>query len=104
MSSWSPAAPRRSFSTEYSGGVSDIRCGDFNGDAKPDLLVGHNFATYLTFLAGTVEASFEPGVLFSAAADRLYAVQDLNTDGRPDLIIPNYFGKSVSVLLSAGAK
>jgi hypothetical protein len=87
-----------------SGGVSDIRCGDFNGDGKPDLLVGHNFATYLTFLAGTGEASFEPGVLFSAAADRLYAVQDLNTDGRPDLIIPNYFGKSVSVLLSAGAK
>ncbi len=70
---------------------------DFNGDGRPDLVVGSSvllgngdgtFGTPLSFLAG----GGGPGV----------AAGDFNGDGRPDLAVANEGSNDVSVLLGNG--
>jgi hypothetical protein len=80
---------------------------DLNGDGKPDLLItnyGDNTASVLlnTTTPGASTPSFAAQQTFATGSGPTFpAVGDLNGDGRPDVIVPNFLSNTVSVLLNA---
>ena len=91
---------------------------DVNGDGKPDIVVGScapNPSTcgsadgVVSILLGNGDGTFQSARTFDAGAPHSAAVSvaDLNGDGKPDVIVANYFGESngdgtVAVLLGNG--
>ena len=67
---------------------------DFNGDGKPDLVVGGSV------LIGNGDGTFAPPVTYSAGAAAAVAVGDFNGDGYMDIATAS--ADSVSVLLGNG--
>jgi hypothetical protein len=80
--------------------------GDFNGDGKPDLAVANKTDnTVSVFLnttpTGTSTVSFAAPQTFAVGnAPVSVATADLNGDGKPDLVVANMNGASVSVLVN----
>ncbi|MFC5490815.1 beta strand repeat-containing protein [Dokdonella soli] len=83
-----------------------ITAADVNGDGKPDLIVANYNGNTVSVLLNTTT----PGAIPSFAAHQDFAtgggrasvtVADVNGDGKPDLIVANYSGNTVSVLLNA---
>ncbi len=77
------------------------KCGDIDGDGKPDLVL-----TYITDNSvgifkntGTPGAiSFASGVNFATGINPFSAaIADMNGDGKPELVVANYNGNSVSI-------
>jgi FG-GAP-like repeat/FG-GAP repeat len=66
---------------------------DVNGDGRPDLVVtnGENFSVLLnTTPPGAATLSFAPQQVFEAGrGPRLPVLEDINGDGRPDLVLAN---------------
>ena len=103
-------AATSSFSTyrTYSAGIGpiSIAAADLNGDDKPDLIVvNHNSNNVSVFLNTTPRGAATPTFavpLNFATGDNPQAIitADINNDGKPDLIVANWNGKSVSVLLN----
>jgi FG-GAP-like repeat/Calx-beta domain/Domain of unknown function (DUF4214)/FG-GAP repeat len=108
-------APTVSFAPEQSIVLNNypasILPADINGDGKPDLvLAADNYAMVSVLLnttaPGAAEASFPPPQTFATgnvseySSSRQTAVADINGDGKPDLIVPNYDDNTVSVLLN----
>src|SRR5204862_21398 len=79
-----------------------VAVADANGDgrAAPVFAASAVFSGGVTVLLGNGDGSFTP--LHSFATDtspRSVAVADVNGDGKPDVIVANYAGSSVGVLL-----
>ncbi len=87
-----------------------------NGDAKPDLVVtnwcGENFLSQqLDVLLGNGDGTFQPAVSYSSGGEvpESVVVADINGDGKPDLLVANWWQSfqhtqngSVGVLLGNG--
>ena len=81
---------------------------DVNGDSKPDLLVPNygssNVGVLLNATApGAAMVSFAAQLTYpTGSSPTSVAVADVNGDRRPDLIVANYGGNTVGVLLNTG--
>jgi FG-GAP-like repeat/FG-GAP repeat len=77
-----------------------VAAGDLNGDAKLDLAVADNRSPStigtggVTVLLGNGDGSFQaPSVLFKIVSlPTSIAIGELNTDGKPDLVVSSYIG------------
>jgi hypothetical protein len=76
--------------------------GDVDGDGRKDLVVanaGSNTVSVFRNLSTVGTVSFAPRVDFPTGSNpRGLAIQDLDEDGRPEIVITNYASKSLSVL------
>jgi hypothetical protein len=83
--------------------------GDFNGDGRPDLVIGNASSNTLSVLlnttaAGAATPSFAAAQNFATALEpESVAVGDLNADGRPDIAVANAGSANVGVLLNTTA-
>ena len=87
--------------TYDSGGKDDtsVAAADVDGDGKPDLLVAHgcdasgNCGSTVSVLLGKGDGTFQPAVAYNSGGvgggASSVAVEDVNQDGRPDLLIAN---------------
>ncbi|MHB8474627.1 MAG: FG-GAP repeat domain-containing protein, partial [Gammaproteobacteria bacterium] len=82
---------------------------DVNGDGRPDLIVPNSSAKTVSVLLnttppGAVTPTFAAQQAFSTGnGPQSVGIADVNGDGRPDLIVPNNGGNTVSVLLNTTA-
>jgi hypothetical protein len=83
---------------------SSVMAADFNGDGRADLAVANFNSNNMSLLVGNGDGTF------AAASDSPIAVGtgpdavsfgDINRDGKPDVIVSNSAGNSLSVLLNA---
>jgi uncharacterized protein YjdB len=90
-------------------GPQDVAIGDEDGDGKPDMVVSNS-----SFGSGSISVfrntgssgtvSFAAKVDFTTSSDALYtAVGDVNGDGKPDIVVTDYFTNSVSVFRNTGS-
>jgi hypothetical protein len=67
-----------------------LRISDFDGDGNPDL----SFCTdsQVGVLLGNGDGTFQSPIFTTTGTDRLftYAVADINSDGKPDLLVSQY--------------
>src|SRR5208337_1359854 len=83
-----------------------VTAADVNGDGKPDLIVGNYYGNTVsvllnTTLPGATTPSFATQRTFATGSVLLsVTTADVNGDGRPDLIVANAGGNTVSVLLN----
>lgn len=89
--------------TYASGGLYSysVAVGDVNGDGKPDLVMANQFGPTgdghdraVGVLLGHGDGTFQPAAIFGSGANwpSSVAVEDLNGDGKPDLVVANIFG------------
>jgi hypothetical protein len=88
----------------YSGRVA---VADVNGDGKPDLVVttfnNGSSAGQVAVLLGNGNGTFQAPSDFNVGHNPLgVAIADVNGDGKPDLVVANYFSNTISVLLGNG--
>lgn len=108
--------PPAYYSTANSGAES-VAIADVNGDGKPDLIVASQGCTTcgdgsVSVLLGKGDGTFQPFVQYDAGGvfTIAVAVADVNHDGKPDLVVTNYYGEcptgncdgTVAVLLGNG--
>jgi hypothetical protein len=85
-----------------------ITTADVNGDGKLDLLflntIFSNGTSQLTVMLGNGDGTFQPSVSYGSfdnySSD--LAVGDFNRDRQPDVVVADYFGSAVDVLLNTG--
>ena len=88
---------------------------DVNGDGKPDLVVADECSDHPTCNSGAVgvllgngDGTFQAAVIYPSGGIASFsgatsvAVADVNGDGRPDVLVGNYFSGTVGVLLGNG--
>ena len=82
---------------------------DLNGDGKPDLIVVNLNSNTMSVLLnttapGAATPSFAPQTTFATGSGpKSVTAADVNGDGKPDLIVTNYYSNTVSVLLNTTA-
>jgi hypothetical protein len=113
LDSTAPGAITPSFATQltFATGSSpfSVTAADVNGDGKPDLIVaniGDNTVSVLlnTTATGATTPSFASQQTFATGNEPIsVTAADVNGDGRPDLIVADGNGATVSVLLNTTA-
>jgi hypothetical protein len=86
-------------------GPTALAVGDFNGDGKPDLVLGINgyASTSLALLIGNGDGTFQAPRYFTGGAQvQSLAVGDFNGDGKTDLVVTSFGFNPISVLLGNG--
>jgi len=82
----------------------DFQLSDFNGDGNLDVALCTD--TQIVVLLGNGDATFQPPLFVDAGTQGLftYAVGDINSDGKPDLIVSQYpgFSSMIAVFLGNG--
>ncbi|CAF3745768.1 unnamed protein product [Rotaria sp. Silwood1] len=76
--------------------------GDFNNDKLPDIIIGNNNTNYLSIYQGMGNGVFSGlrGYGISSSPDQNFIILgDLNNDNQLDLVVVDYNGNSVKVLL-----
>jgi hypothetical protein len=91
-----------------------VAIADVNGDGKPDLLVGTNYLVChggqcaptgaVGVLLGNGTGTFQSAVIYDSGGRYPYSlvVDDLNGDGKPDLVTANSWSGTAGVLLGNG--
>jgi FG-GAP-like repeat/Bacterial pre-peptidase C-terminal domain len=85
-----------------------VTVADVNGDGKPDVIVSNYADSTMGVMLGEGNATFGPPQIYSTTNGPGFAgpgppvVADVNGDGIPDLIYPNYVGTNVAVRLGEG--
>jgi len=87
---------------------SAVIAADLNGDGKPDLIVANagdnTVSVLLNITAPGAAPSFATQQIFvTGAYPQSVTVADVNGDGKPDLIVANFYSNTVSVLLNTTA-
>jgi gliding motility-associated-like protein len=84
-----------------------IKCGDLNGDGKPDLIATESGTNDKVFImknnsTGTGSFAFSPPLTITLAGKRPKRIEiaDLDLDGKPELIITAQGSNTVSVLVN----
>ncbi len=105
-----PGATTASFATQQTfatgGDPQFVAVGDVNGDGKPDLVVANFTTRTVSVLLNTTTGSpptlsFATQQTFATGVGTFsVALGDVNGDGKPDLVVPNEFDNTVSVLLN----
>jgi hypothetical protein len=73
---------------------------DFNSDGRLDLAT-ISTQGFLQMLLGNGDGTFEMGSISSIGQyPNFFATADLIGNGAPDLVVPNYLGGEVSILLN----
>ncbi|WP_422931760.1 beta strand repeat-containing protein [Singulisphaera sp. PoT] len=98
-------------SIDFSDLISSGDNADFNGDGKPDMVLGISSADAVSVLlnttaAGATTATFAPGVAFDAGSGtstKAVAIGDFNGDGKPDIAVANDTAGTVSILINTTA-
>ena len=84
-----------------------ILSGDVDGDGKPDLVVGNYNDGTISVLRNTSTpgaVSFAPKVILSSFGNPyMFALGDLDGDGKLDLAVPNFARSSVALLRNTSA-
>ncbi len=87
-------------------GIGDVKAADFNGDGKLDLAVlGAKctgcYADSVSILLGNGDGTFQAPVRFDIpfGAFRM-EIADLNSDGKPDILVVNSYSNTLNVLLN----
>jgi hypothetical protein len=84
--------------------ATSIAVGDLDGDGKPDVAVpsaadGTVSVLHNTSTPGTI--NFDAKISYAAGANpKGIAIADMNSDGKPDLLVTNYTAGTVSILLN----
>jgi uncharacterized protein YjdB len=96
-------APQVTFLTAGSG-TRSVAIGDIDGDGKPDLVAAKGSANSISVLrnTGTIgsisSGSFAAEVSFATGTlPYRLALGDINGDGKPDVVVPNYSSNTVSI-------
>ena len=83
-----------------------VAAADLNGDGNVDLVVANNESTGsagVSVLMGRADGTFHSAKYYPCTHGTYYvAVGDFNGDRKPDLVVANYVGDSVSILLNTG--
>jgi hypothetical protein len=88
--------------------VGGARVADVNGDGFPDLIEDNYAADSIWVLQGNGTGSFGPPTIYPTDSNGHFqgvsdlTVADVNGDGIPDLVYPNYIGADVVIRLGAG--
>jgi hypothetical protein len=97
-------APRVSYATGEN--PIYVTVGDLNADGLPEIVaVNNNSYTVSVFKNTSVNGnlSFSPSVQFAAGNwPWACSISDLNGDAKPDIVVANYYGNSISVLRNTG--
>jgi hypothetical protein len=109
LNTTAPGAATPSFAaqqTAATSGPAAVTIADVNGDGMPDLIVANYSADTVSVLLnttapGAATLSFATQQTFATGAGP-YSVTtaDVNGDGKPDLIVANWYANTVSVLLN----
>jgi uncharacterized membrane protein len=84
-------------------GAFSVAVGDVNGDGKPDLVVANVCANSnctnggsVAVLLGNGDGTFKAAMSYGSGGENAYsvAVDDVNGDGKPDLLVANYCADS----------
>lgn len=92
------------FGIEVKPHLHEVQLHDLDNDNKVDLIVDNRANQGLLVLKGLDDGSFQtPGELINVAGDpyRGFAIADLNTDGRLDIVTPNQ--QEVATILNASS-
>jgi hypothetical protein len=89
-------------SLEQLGGWPIFICGDFNGDGRPDLVVRRSTSQWNIFSSTKDGRWFapQPAMTFETPMEGYVEVQDLNGDGRADVILWAWNDPRVFILLA----
>ncbi len=86
----------------YLGGSYLVLIADFNGDGKLDMVADPTVYGAAEFL-GNGDGTFQPAVIYASSDWVPAAAGDLNGDHKPDLLLFQRFGSSVTSMLNTGA-
>jgi len=71
-------------------GPNALAVGDINGDGKPDLSVANNFSNSVSVLLNTGSGAFAPATNYGTGVNSApvdVAISDVNSDGKPDVVV-----------------
>src|SRR4029078_12110007 len=76
---------------------------DFNGDGKMDVAATNGNINSLSIVFGDGNGGFSPPVNYQTGNGPGYPyAADLNNDGRPDIVMPDYHGADFTVSINNG--